>query len=45
VVSFVPTILITGPLGSGKTTGAIDRIFPARPDDAHKTVLTERNPA
>ena len=65
VISFVPTILITGPVGSGKTTVAIeasaqleaariahalvdtdelDRIFPAPPDDAHKTVLTERNP-
>jgi hypothetical protein len=26
-------------------TDDLDRIFPAPPDDAHKTVLTERNPA
>ena len=60
----VPTILITGPVASGKTTVAIeasaqlevagiahalvdtdelDRIFPAPPDDPHKTALTERN--
>ena len=63
MVSFVPTILITGPLGPGKTTryrslqlqasiardlldtDDLDRIFPAPPDDAHKTALTERNHA
>jgi hypothetical protein len=63
VVSFVPALLITGPLGSGKTTCAmeacscteasiaraladtdeLDRIFPAPPDEPHKTRLTERN--
>jgi len=64
MINFVPTILITGPVGSGKTTIAIeassqleaagiahalvdtdelDRIFPAPPDDPHKTVLTQRN--
>ena len=26
-------------------TDDLDRIFPAPPDDAHKTALTERNPA
>ncbi len=64
MVVFVPTILISGPVGSGKTTVAmeasaqleaagiahavvdtdeLDRIFPAPPDDPHKTALTQRN--
>ena len=64
MVVFVATILITGPVASGKTTVAIeasaqleaagiahalvdtdelDRIFPAPPDDPHKTALTQRN--
>ena len=60
----VPTILLTGPTGSGKTTVAfemsrqleeadvahalvdtdeLDRIYPAPPEDFHKTLLTKRN--
>jgi predicted kinase len=64
MISFIPTILITGPTGSGKTTVAfevssqleaariayalvdadeLDRIFPAPPEDPHKTALAQRN--
>jgi DNA polymerase III delta prime subunit len=60
----VPTLLITGPGGVGKTTTAfevsrrlevdgighamvdldeLDRIYPAPPDDPHKTALTRDN--